>query len=188
MIAKEQTDDGWVCFPNVTAMASEVGCDRGSIEDWLWRECGYDVTVSRGQREWNGRPTGEQRVSKVVKSKFVLRFYLTEYNESQQVTSFRELKKRSLSRGKGRKGKEREVEYIGGLKVLKIDKSIFEEFKKEILGIDHDDELKNADLWRLDNPSKSQNPNDHLFLKNWFKRAAKGKNGNGKDLSKYDGI
>lgn len=93
MIAKEQTDDGWVCFPNVTAMAAEVGCERGSCEAWI------------------GRETGAERVSSVEKGRFICRFYLTEYNEAQGVRSHNELKNRSLNRieEKGREGNRNNI-------------------------------------------------------------------------------
>lgn len=182
MIAKEQTDDGWVCFPNISGMALECGVDRSSVRGWLERETG---------QTWDGRVAnvGDVRVVYGEKSPQVLQFYLTEYNESQEVTSFRELKSRALRKEKEREGKEREVEYVSNLKALKIDRSIFEEYKKEIPSIDHDDELRKADLWRMDNPAKSKKPNDHLFLRNWFQRAKKGKDEKGEsDLSKYDDL
>ncbi len=173
MIAKEQTDDGWVCFPNISGMALECGVDRESV------------------RRWCDREVADGRIQRVEKSPRILHFYVTEYNESQQVKSHADLKNRYSNRReeKGIEEKRRKIEYISGLKALKIDKSIFEEYKTEIPGIDHDDELRKADLWRLDNPAKSKKPNDHLFLRNWFQRAKKGKDGDERpDLSKYDGL
>ncbi len=72
-----------------------------------------------------------------------------------------------------------ETETVSNLRKLKIQKSVFDDLKKEFPKVDCDAELKKADLWRLDNPSKSKTPNDHLFIRNWFERAKKPKGGKG---------
>lgn len=109
MIAKEQTDDGWVCFKNVSHFASEVGCDRGSIEEWLSRETGtereHNGSGTGVERECNGNVSGTFRVSYVEKSRSILRFYLANYNENQQVKRFKDLKKGAIRKGKEKKGK-----------------------------------------------------------------------------------
>ena len=89
MIAKEQTDDGWICFSNASGMASELHTNRTSIETWIARE------------------SHAERISNVQKGKSCLRFYISEYNNSQQVSSIKEFRNRPL---KGREGKQKERE------------------------------------------------------------------------------
>lgn len=71
MMSKDQKDDGWVSARNLTTLAADIGCDRGSLRDWMGRESGAD------------------RVSHVNESKILLRFYLVDYNDSQQLKGYK---------------------------------------------------------------------------------------------------
>jgi hypothetical protein len=85
LIAKEQTDDGWISFKNVSNFAQELGGDRTSIEGWIVRE------------------STENRITIEEKSKKLLRFYLANYNTSQSVTRFSDMKNASVTKLKGTK-------------------------------------------------------------------------------------
>ena len=69
--------------------------------------------------------------------------------------------------------RSKEEKILPHLKNLKIKQSIFDELKEDFPKVDHEEELKKADLYRLDKPSKSKTPNDHLFLRNWFENSIK---------------
>jgi len=83
LIAKEQSDDGWLCFNNVSHFAAELRSDRSSCEAWLTTEA------------------QQLRINCVEKSKQLLRFQITNYNSSQSVTRFSDLKNASVTKLKG---------------------------------------------------------------------------------------
>lgn len=70
LIAKEQTDDGWLCFNNATHFASETNTNRTNIDTWVARE------------------TQGKRINIARSDKRLLRFFIVNYNESQQVKRY----------------------------------------------------------------------------------------------------
>ncbi len=152
LIAKEQTDNGWLCFKNVTHFGMETGCDRGSIEAWLVREA------------------GDKRIQKVEKTKHLLRFYLANYNEAQQVRRLVDLKKGVLTKL--------------NITKLNISNELFEKASKTFPKLDIEEEARKADLWMIANPNKTYKDHDRFF-NGWLGRAKVDENPTG-DYSVLD--
>lgn len=134
LIAKEQTDDGWVCFKNVTEFALIMNTSRSSIVAWLKQGC----------------------INHDKKSKGLLRFYLTNYMELQQVRQLKEFKKGVLTKL--------------NLTKLNISNELFEKASKTFPKLDIEEEARKADLWMIANPNKTYKDHDRFF-NGWLGRA-----------------
>lgn len=183
IIAKDQRDDGKIAA-KMSGLCSDCGCDVRTLSKSLTKLSQKCMLTFKKSDEGvvevklpNYKQWQEFTVNEVIS------------RERKNVTNMRPTRPEQTKPDQTR-AEQGEKELLQ-LSTLKIRSSYFEELCKEFPTVDHEEELKCANLHRESKPPKGKG-NDHLFLRNWFKNSIKfkeQKDRDGKeDLGKYDNI
>lgn len=183
IIAKDQRDDGKI-VAKMSGLCSDCGCDARTLNTTLTKlsqKCMLDFKkTDEGVVEVklpNYKQWQEFTVNDVIRRK--------SKNVANMCPTRAEQSKPDQSRA------EQEEKELLQLSTLKIKIYYYDNLCKEFPTVDHEEELRCAELYRQSKPGKGKG-NDHLFLRNWFKNAIKFEEKNGgegkKELSKYDNL
>lgn len=164
IIAKDQRDDGKIAA-KMSGLCSDCGCDVRTLNKSLTKLSQKCMLTFKKSDEGvvevrlpNYKQWQEFTVNEVVS------------RERKNVANMRPTRAEQ-SKPDQTRAEQGEKELLQ-LSILKIRVSYFRELCKEFPTVDHQEELKCADLYRQSKPGKGKG-NDHLFLRNWFKNNIK---------------